>query len=62
MRRTIPEIQVDQALIGNAHLLGYAFEISNGVFIQTDRYLLGYVRCVWVLSGVCEIVFFSHRA
>ena len=40
MRCAIPEVQVNQTLVGNSDLLGYAFEIANGVFIQTDRDLL----------------------
>ena len=37
---TAPRVQIDQALVRNSYLLGYAFEIANGVFIQTDRDLL----------------------
>ena len=40
VRRAIPEIQVNETLVWNSDLLGYAFEIANGVFIQTDRDLL----------------------
>lgn len=37
---TVTQIQVDEALIGNADLLGNVLEVADGVFIQSNRDLL----------------------
>lgn len=38
--RTISQVQVNEALVGDANLLGYAFEIAYGILIQANRDLL----------------------
>ena len=56
----IPEVQVDQALIGDAYLSGNGFEVVDALFVQADRDLLLELGCVGVFDCLGKIVFGAH--
>jgi len=60
MSRTVAKAQVDQALVGNAHLLRNSFEVNDRVLIQANGYLLVQLRGVGIFSGLRKVIFFSH--
>lgn len=59
-RRTVPQVQVDEALVRDAHFLGDRLEIRDRLFVETDGDLLLQLRCVWVLPRSGEVVLFAH--
>jgi hypothetical protein len=58
----VTQIEIDQALVGDAHLVRDRLEIVDGVTVQPDGDLLLELRSVGVLLGLGEIVFFAHVA
>ena len=56
----IAQVQIDQALIGNADLFGHRLEIVDAFFIEADGDLLLELRSVGVLNGFRKVVFGSH--
>ena len=62
MVSAVPEIQIDQVLVGNAQFRSQGLEVGNGVLIQPDRDGLLEVLDVGVLLTLhfCKIVMCSH--
>ncbi|MBS1254735.1 MAG: hypothetical protein MAG581_00531 [Deltaproteobacteria bacterium] len=59
----VPEVQVDQALIGHAELRGKRLEVGNSGFVQSHcdgLFELLDVRVLLTLHLV-EVVMFSHN-
>lgn len=57
---TVSQIQIDEALIGDADLFRERFEVVDGFLVQADRDLLLQLGSVRVLSGGGEVIFFAH--
>src|SRR5262249_31911565 len=60
--RAVAQVEIDEALVGDAHLLGDAFEVRDSVLVQPNGDLLLQLRGVGVLSGLGEVVFLAHAA
>ena len=61
MRRgTVTQIQVDKALVGNAHVFGDGLEVCDGFFIKPNGNLLFELGRVGVFPCGGEVVFFAH--
>ncbi len=54
---TVAQVEVYQILIANPGFLGQGFEVTDGLGINTNRYLLFELPCVGVGCGLREIVF-----
>lgn len=61
-RRAVAQVQVDEALVRNADLLGNRLEVVDRFLVQANGHLLLQSGSVGVLSGGGEVVFFSHGA
>ena len=59
-RGTLAQIQTDEALVGDACFLCDAFQVTDAIFIQSDRDALIELGGVRILTGLGKIVFFSH--
>ena len=57
---TVAQIQVDKALVGNAHILGDSLKVCDGRFIKPDGNLLFELGRIGVFPGGGEVVFFAH--
>ncbi len=59
---TIPQIEVDQGLIGNTLGIGQGLEIVNGTAIDVDGDLLLEPTCIGIFPGIqfVDVVFVSH--
>ena len=62
LSRTVTQIKVDQALIGNANILRDRLEVVDGVTVEPDGDLLLEPRSVGVLLCLREIVLLAHGA
>ncbi len=58
--RTIPQIQVDEALVRNVGVLGYRFEVVDGLFIKPNGDLLFEQGSVWIFLRSGEVIFIAH--
>ena len=62
LRKTVAQVQVDEALVGDASLASHALEVVNDVFRKTHSDWLLELGCVRVLTRtqLGEIVFSLH--
>lgn len=58
--RTVSQIQINQALVGDSDVFRNRLEIVDALFVQADSYLLLELRGVRVLCGFRKIVFGAH--
>jgi hypothetical protein len=47
----VPQIQVDEALVRNAHFLRNGLEVADGLFVEPNRDLLFELGCVGIFPG-----------
>lgn len=59
-RCTVSQIEIDEALIRNAHPLRNRLEVVDALFVQTDSDLFLELRSVRVLGRFGKIVFSAH--
>ena len=59
---TIPQVEVNECLVGDAGFFGHGFEVFHGIVIQTDGDRLFSVFDVGVTFPlhIGEVVMFSH--
>ena len=56
----VPEEQVNQVLIRHVQIRRELFEVADGRRVKPDGHLALEAADVWVLAGLCEVVFGSH--
>jgi len=58
--RAIAQVQVNQALVGDAHVSRNGLEVIDALFIQADRDLLLELGSVGVFDCLGKVVFGAH--
>lgn len=60
-RRTVAQVQVDEALVRNTNLLGERLEVVDRFLIQADGDLLLQLGSIGILPGGGEVIFLAHE-
>lgn len=58
----VSEIEVDQALIGNARFVCERLEVDHCILVQADSHGLFQLRSVRVLARCSEVIFLTHKS
>ena len=57
---TVSQVEIDQALVRNAHIFGDCLEVRDGLFVEPNSDLLLQLCRVGVLPCSGEVVLFAH--